>query len=170
MWTQSRPVGDGCDEAYGGEEVASGLVVSGGDAAAISGTAEGSLDDVEPLVALGVVRDVNLARRGAEDDRDGAALGEETTQVVSVVALVAGEFAERRNGRKQRVGGGNVGDVAARQQERVRASLVIAERVDLGGAPVARAADRLLLGVTVAPPFLRQQPSDAPSPRNCRSG
>ena len=39
------------------------------------------------------MRDGNLARRGAGDDNGGAALGEKTTQVVGVVALVADERA-----------------------------------------------------------------------------
>jgi hypothetical protein len=115
VWTQSCPVGDGGDEAGGGEEVASGLVVSGGASAEILDVAECSLDDVAQPVALGVMRDGNLARRGAGDDRGGAALGEKTTQVVGVVALVADEFAGRGHSRHQSGGGCDVGDVAAGQ-------------------------------------------------------
>ncbi len=60
----------------------------------------------------------------------------------------------------QRGVSGNVGDVAAGQQDRVRAALLVAERLDLGGAPAARAADRLVTGITVAPFF-------APSAERC---
>lgn len=73
--------------------------------------------------------------------------------MVSIVALVADQFARRCDGRDQRGGGGDVGDVAAGQQDRVRSALLVAERVDLGGAPAARTADRLLAGITVAPFF-----------------
>lgn len=97
------------------------------------------------------MRDGNLARRGAGDDRGGATLGEEMAQVVGVIALVAKQFAGRRDGRHQRGGGGDVGDVAVGQEDRVRAALVVAERVDLGGASAARTADRLMAGVAFTP-------------------
>jgi hypothetical protein len=99
------------------------------------------------------VRDVELARRCAGDDRGGAALGEEAAQVVGVIALVADQFARRCDSRDQRGGGGDVGDVAAGQQDRVRAALLVAERMDLGGAPAARAADRLMAGIAFTPFF-----------------
>ena len=67
--------------------------------------------------------------------------------------LVADQLARWRDSRDQRGGGGDVSDVAAGQQDRVRAALVIAERVDLGGAPAARAADRLVAGVAFTPLF-----------------
>lgn len=73
--------------------------------------------------------------------------------MVGIVALVADELARRCDSRDQRGGGGDVGDVAAGQQDRVRAALVVAERVDLGGAPTARAADRLVAGIAFAPFF-----------------
>jgi hypothetical protein len=53
---------DGGDEADGGEEIAGGLVGSCGDAAELLDAAEGPLDDVAQFVALGVVREGNLAR------------------------------------------------------------------------------------------------------------
>jgi hypothetical protein len=82
-WTQSRPAGDGGNEADGGEEVAGGLVVLGCDAAEVVMPVEHPLDDVAQLVALGVMRDGELARRSAGDDRSGAALGEEMSQVLA---------------------------------------------------------------------------------------
>jgi hypothetical protein len=153
VWTESRPVGDGGDEAYCGEEVAGGLVVAGGDGAEVLDATEGPLDDVAQPVSLGVVRDGDLARRGAGDDRDGAALSEEAAQMVGVVAFVADQFAWRCDSRDQDGSSGNVGDVAAGQEDRMRAALILAERVDLGGAPAARAADRLMAGVAVTPFF-----------------
>jgi hypothetical protein len=44
---------------------------------------EHPLDDVAQLVALGVMRDGELAQRSAGDDRSGAALGEEMSQVLA---------------------------------------------------------------------------------------
>jgi hypothetical protein len=88
--------------------------------------------------------------------------------MVGVVALVADQFARRCDSRDQHRGGGDVGDIAAGQQDRVRSALLVAERVDPGGAPAARAADRLMAGIAFTP-FSRRQPTDAPSPQNCRS-
>ena len=99
------------------------------------------------------MRDGNLARRGAGDDRGGAALGEEAARVVGVVALVADQFARRCDSGDQRGGGGDVGDVATGQQDRVRSALLVAQRVDLSGAPAARAADRLMAGIAFTPFF-----------------
>lgn len=73
--------------------------------------------------------------------------------MVGVVALVSDQFARRGDSRDQRGGGGDVGDVAAGQQDRVRSALLVAERVDLGGAPAARAADRLMAGIAFTPFF-----------------
>ena len=44
-------------------------------------------------------------------------------------------------------------DFDADQQDRMRAALLVAERVDLGGAPAARAADRLVAGIAFTPFF-----------------
>lgn len=99
------------------------------------------------------MRDGGLARRGTGDDGEGAALSEEAAQVVGVVAPVAKQFAGRRDGRDQRRGRADVCNVAAGQEDRVRAALVVAERVDLGGAPTAGAADGLVTGVAFAPLF-----------------
>ena len=82
-----------------------------------------------------------------------AAVCKEAAQVVGVVALVAEQFARWRDSRDQRGGGGDVGDIAAGQQDGMRAALGVAERVDLGGAPTARAADRLVAGVAFTPLF-----------------
>lgn len=46
VWTQSRPLGDGRDEAGGRGKVASGVVVSGSDAPDILNATGGALDDV----------------------------------------------------------------------------------------------------------------------------
>jgi hypothetical protein len=46
--------------------------------------------------------------------------------VVGVVAFVADQFAGRGDSRDQRGGGGDVGDVAASQQDRMRAALLVA--------------------------------------------
>lgn len=73
--------------------------------------------------------------------------------MVGVVAFVADQFAGWGDGRDQRGGGGDIGDVAASQQDRVRAALLVAERMDLGGTSAARAADCLVAGVAVAPFF-----------------
>jgi hypothetical protein len=95
-WTQSRPAGDGGDEAYGGEEVA---------------------------------------------------------RIVGVAALVTDQFPQASDARGQRGGGGDVGDVAAGPQDRARLALLVAERVDLGGAPAARAAGRLMACIAFVPSF-----------------
>ncbi|MBW8270501.1 hypothetical protein, partial [Caldovatus aquaticus] len=71
---------------------------------------------------------------------------------VGVAALVGDQFAGRGDSRDRRGGGGDGGAVAAGRQDRVRAALLVAERVAPGGAPTARAADRLVAGIAF-PPF-----------------
>lgn len=133
----------------GSEEVSGELVVSSGDAAKVLESAEAALDDVAALVGP-------LAE-GMDDDTVGfvgnnrrcAALDDLGAQPVAVVALVGEklrhEWRERQDiGRRD-----NVGILAGGQVKDDRSAERIAQAMDLGRAPTARAADGLIL----LPPF-----------------
>jgi len=70
--------------------------------------------------------------------------------MIRVVAFVADQPFARRCRREQGRSALDVGDLSARQHERVRAAIFVDERVDFRRAPAARAADGLIL----CPPFL----------------
>ncbi len=69
--------------------------------------------------------------------------------MICVIAFVANQLPARRRGGKQRGGTLDVGDLSTRQQEGVRSTLLVDERMDFCCAPAARTADGLIL----CPPF-----------------
>src|SRR5580704_17337851 len=130
-------------------EVAGELVVSGGDGAEVLDAAVGALDEVAPLVALGVEGEEALAIGFVGDDGDGAAALEQDAQMVGVVGLVADQPGAGCALAQQRRRDGDIGDVAAGQAEGERPAGLVDERVDFGRASAARAAD----GLAAFPPF-----------------
>lgn len=133
----------------GCQEVSRELVVSGGDAAKVLEAAEAAFDDVSALVGA-------LAE-GMDDNSIGfvgdhwrcAALDDLGTQPVAVVAFV-GEKLRHEGRERQDIGRrSNVGILAGRQVKDDWPAERIAQPVDLGRAPAARAADGLIL----LPPF-----------------
>ena len=143
------PITECDDEAEAGEEVSGELVVAGRDAAEVLDPAEGALDDVARPVGERIegmpVHPGDLVR----DDGRGAARSQEAAQMIDVIGLVADEAAARRRRGDERRRALDVGDLAAGQEEGVRPAFAVDEGVDLGRAPAARAADRLL----ALPPF-----------------
>jgi hypothetical protein len=83
------------------------------------------------------------------NDRGGTTRSQKAAQVVGVIALVADQAARRRRRRDQCGRTGDVGNLAAGQEDGVRPTRGIDERVDLGRAPATAAADRLV----ALPPF-----------------
>ena len=57
---------------------------------------------------------------------------QKSTQVIGVIGLVGNEFLGRLSGSEQLRRSGDVGDVAAGQQQCVRTALIVEERVYLG--------------------------------------
>ena len=132
-----------------GEEIARELVVSSGDPAEILETAEAALDDVSCLVGPLVEGVDDDAVGFVGNDRLCAAFDDVSPQFVAVIAFVGDERAHGwREG--QNIGrGGNVGVLAGGQMKGDRPAERIAQAMDFGRAPAARAADGLIL----LPPF-----------------
>jgi hypothetical protein len=107
------PIDQGGEQARAGKEVAGELVVSAGDGTEVLDAAVGALDDIAPLVALGVEEEAVLAIGFVGDDGDGAAAVEESARMVGVVALVADQPSAGGDVAQQRRRDGDVGDVAA---------------------------------------------------------
>src|SRR5690606_29949853 len=83
------------------------------------------------------------------DDDFGSLCSQEVAQIVGVVGLVADQAGRRRDRCQQVPRAMDVVGLAGRQEQRVEPAVLVGERVDLGRAPAARAADRL----AVLPPF-----------------
>ena len=132
-----------------GEEIARELVVSGSDAAEVLEAAEAALDDVPALVGSLVERMDDDAVGLVGDDRLSATIDDLGAQFVTVVAFVGDEGAHDR-GEGQQVGrGSDVGILAGCEMKHDRPAERIAQAMDFGRAPAARAADGLIL----LPPF-----------------
>jgi len=146
-----EPVGDGGCDTDGCEEVAGGFVVSRGEGAEVLQSTEGALDDVSQFVAFDVEGEIRLPVDFVGNDWRRATAFKEVAQMGCVVTLVADHRLAWRYGGKERRAAFDVGDMATRQEERVRAAVLVDERVDFRRAPAARAADRLLLLPPLAP-------------------
>ena len=145
----SNPITDGDDKTEAGEEVAGELVVARGDAAEVLEPAKGAFDNVAGLIGDRVEGMAINAGDLVGNDGDGAARSQQAAQVIGIIALVADKAAGRRRRRDQGASAGDVGDLTAGQEDGVRPAAGIDERVDLGRAPAAAAADRLV----AFPPF-----------------
>jgi hypothetical protein len=77
--------------------------------------------------------------------------------MIGVVAFVADQPGAGRRTFQQRRCDRDIGNVAAGQLERERSARLVDQDMDFGGAPAARAADRVMEG-----PLLRQRRSDGP--------
>jgi hypothetical protein len=118
-------------------------VVAGGDGAEVLEPTVGAFDNVAPFVALGIKREEPLAIGLVGDHGRGAAAVEEGAQMIGVIALVCDQPSACCRRGQERRGGGDIGDIAAAQEENDRSSLAVDEGVDLGRAAATRAADRL---------------------------
>jgi len=118
-------------------------VVAGGDPSEVLDASEHALDGIAVAVEEGREAVLPASIGLWRDIRRGALVLDFATDGVAVVALVAVQ--DRRFGHlvEQGVGGNTVSHMAAGQQERDRAAEAVGQRVDLRGAPAARAADRL---------------------------
>lgn len=133
----------------GRHEIASEFVVSSGDAAEVLEATEAALDDVSSLVGALV--------EGMDDDAVGfvgndglcPALDDLGAQFVAVISFVAKQGAHGRGECQNLRGGSDVGVLASRQMKNDRSAARIAQAMDFGRSPTARAPDGLIL----LPPF-----------------
>jgi hypothetical protein len=131
------------------EEIASELVVASGDAAEVFEAAEATFNDVSALVGALAERMEDDAVGFVGNDRLCAKVDDLGAQFVAVVAFV-GKESLHIGGERQHVGrGGDVGILAGCEMKDDGPAARIAQAMDFGRAPAARAADRLIL----LPPF-----------------
>lgn len=132
-----------------GEEIARELVVAGGDSAEVLEPAKAAFDNVAAFVGA-LVEGMDVDAIGlVGNDRLGAAIDDLGTQFVAVVSFVGDERAHGW-GKRQHIGrGGDVGILAGREMKNDWSAERIAQTMDFGRAPAARAADGLIL----LPPF-----------------
>ena len=131
------------------EEIAGELVVSSSDAAEVLEAAEAALDDISALVGSLVEGMDDDAVGFVGDDRLCAAIDDLGAQVVTVIAFVGDEGAHGR-GERQHVGGSSdVGILTGGEMKNDGPAERVAQAMDFGRAPAARAADGLIL----LPPF-----------------
>ena len=133
----------------GCQEISGELVVSCRDTAKVLEAAEAALDDVAPLVGALAERMDDNTIGFVGDHRRCATLDDLGTQPVAVVALVGEKLGHEWRERQDIGRGGNVGILPRGQVKDDRPAERIAQPMDLGRAPAARAADGLIL----LPPF-----------------
>src|SRR4029079_18745299 len=106
---------------------------------------------VAALVNLRVVVVGMFAGRIGRDHSFGAALIEPLAQTSGIVGLVSDQAARCRDNRQQLACDFEIMCIASRQREGNRSSAFVGQSMDLGRAPAARAADRMLEGTPFAP-------------------
>ena len=132
-----------------GEEVPGELIVSRGNSSEILEPAEAAFNDIAASVSLFVEAMNSDAIGFVRNDRLGAAVDDLRPQVVAVVTFVGKQSAHVGRKRQDIGSRGDVGILARRQMKNDRPAERVAQRVDFGRTPAARAADRL----TAFPPF-----------------
>jgi hypothetical protein len=143
------PGGDDGSKGESGHVVSSETVISCCDAPPVLELAEQSLDDVASSVGLSI--DWIGCRPGSSgrDDRFDTSLLEPVAKALGVISLVGNETLRRCNGRHDRLGHRDIGDVSWCQGEGDRSATIIGQSMDLARPAAARAPDRLAL----FPPF-----------------
>jgi hypothetical protein len=132
-----------------GEVVAGELVISGGYAPEVLEPAEASFDDVSTGIGAFVETMQGDAVGLVWNDGFGATIDDVGSQSVAIIALVGDERAHGRGECEHFGCNGDIGVVAGGQVKDMRPAVGIAQRVDFGRAPAARAAD----GLYLLPPF-----------------
>ena len=131
-----------------GSEAGVGFVVAGGDAAKFLEPLEAVLDEMSPLIHLGIVRDRRLAVRLGWDDGEGSPLAQFCAQGIVVECLVANEGGEI-DACYERLDADTVVALAGKKDEAGQIAQRVDERDDLGRQAATRFTDRLI----VSPPF-----------------
>ena len=131
------------------EEIASQLVISSCDAAEVFEAAEAAFDDVAALVGSLVEGMDDDAVGFVGNDRLCAKADDLSAQLVAVISSIGKESLDS-GGKRQHVGrSGDVGILAGGEMKDDGPTAWIAQAMDFGCAPAARAPDGLIL----LPPF-----------------
>ena len=128
----------------GGEEARRESVVSSGDAPEVLEAAEHAFDRVAVAVERGREAWLPAPVRLRRDVGDDARSLDLPADGVAVIAFVAMKHSRVRKIGQQRRGRRAVRDLTSGQQESDRPALAVRERVELGRASAAGAADRLI--------------------------
>jgi len=153
--TQSGPPQDDGGDGDGGSEVGGQLIVASGDAAPVLEPTEHALDEIAPLVDVGIEGMEALAGRVVGDHRLGTALAQELAQPIAVVGCVGDAQSSGRHGRQQRPGDAHIAELARGYFEGDEPAETVDDGVDLRRPPAARATDRLRQGPPFPPPAER---------------
>jgi hypothetical protein len=135
--TQLNPISDEGRDLDGGEEVASELVISGGDTPEIFKPAEAALDDVASLVGAFVEAMEGYSVGLVRYDRFCAAINDVGAEVIAVITLVGDEGTHGRGERQQGRCGDNVCVLAGSEMKCAGPTVRIAQCVDFRGASAA---------------------------------
>lgn len=127
----------------GGEEVVGELIVARGDAAEILQPTEHPLDRIAVAVEHAAERRLEASVALGRDVRDGAALVDGGAHGIGVVAAIGDHQHVWRQRPQQRLRRPAIGSLATGQQKGARPTLLVAQRMELGGASAAADADRL---------------------------
>lgn len=131
------------------EEIARQLVVSSSDAAEVFEAAEATFDDVAALVGSLVEGMDDDAVGFVGNDRLCAEVDDLSAQLVAIIAFI-GKESFHSGGKRQHVGrSGDVGILAGGEMKGNGPAAWIAQAMDFGRTPAARAPDGLIL----LPPF-----------------
>ncbi len=131
------------------QEIRRQLVVTSGDPPEVLEAAKAALDDVSPLVSSFIEAMKEDAIGLVGNDGLGATIDDLRAQRIAVIPFVRDQRAHGR-GERQNLGcGRDIGILARGQMKSDRPAKRIAQRVNFGRAPAARAADCLI----VLPPF-----------------
>jgi hypothetical protein len=140
------------------EEIASELVVSSGDAAKVLEAAKAAFNDISALVGSRAERIEDDAVGFVGNDRLCAKVDDLGAQFVTVVAFVGNEGLHGWSERQHIGRSGDIGILAGGEMKDDGSTVRIAQAMDFGRAPAARAADGLIL----VPLLFRQRHSDEP--------
>lgn len=137
------PTVNQCDEADGSQEIGCQLVIAGCDAAVVFKPVELVFDFI--TVAVGMWREVirPMSVSLGRDVWHRASTLHLATDGVAVIALFASEDENAGHVPQQDTSGSVICDLTTVEQEHDGAAVAIGQGVDLGGAPVSVAADRL---------------------------
>jgi len=143
---------DGCDELNGGEEVAPGLVVAGGDGTELLVLGEEVLNQMPSLEEMAVVVSADLTTCPRWNDRRLAGSSQQLKNAFIGIECLVGDQRVGLHAWQQVIGADEIVRLTSGEEEAEGITECIDQGVDFGAQPAARPADRLVfLGFFCAP-------------------
>ena len=141
----SEPIGQGSDEAKGGEEISGEFVVACGDASEVLKPAEATFHDVAAFICLLVMANALFPIGFAGNDRPDVVGFEEGAERIGVVAFVGKELADAGDTADAGLRHHAIGGVARREDQDQRTAQVVDNRMNLAVSTTFGDAYRLRL-------------------------